>query len=109
MNLTLAPEHGDTNFSGLEASLATTKVVRRQNSVEMRDIHRHGLAEDANVNELDFNFSTASRCDALSDLKSLQDVFSAVQYNDHLNNPRNFSEQTQIQCFEADGTHQSTF
>jgi hypothetical protein len=92
MNLTFAPEHGDTNFSRLEASLATTNVVRRQNSVEMKDIHRHGVAEDANVNELDFNFSTASSCDALGDLKSLQDVFSAVQYNDHLNNPRNFSE-----------------
>lgn len=109
MNLSLAPEHGETNFSRLEASLATTNVARRQNSVEMKDIHRHGVAEDANVNELNFNFSTASSCDALGDLKSLQDVFSAVQYNDHLNNSRNFSEQTQIRCFEADGTHQSTF
>jgi hypothetical protein len=107
MNTTLVHEHGDTNFSRLEASLATANVARRENSVEMKDVHRHGVAQDANVNELDFDFSTASSCDALGDLKSLQDVFSAVQYNDHLNNPRNFSEHTQIRCFEADGTQQS--
>jgi hypothetical protein len=102
-----ATEHADTNFSRLEASLATTKVVRRQNSVEMKNINRHYVVEDANVDEFGFNFSTASSCDALGDLKSLQDVFPAVQYNDHLHNTRNFSEQTRIQCFEADGTSQS--
>ncbi|KAF2712193.1 hypothetical protein K504DRAFT_372085 [Pleomassaria siparia CBS 279.74] len=98
--------HGEINFSRLEASLATTNVIRRQNSVEMRDVNRHGVADDAHINELDFDFSTASSCEALRGLHFLQDVFPAVQYHQHMQNLLNFSDQTQIQCFEADGTHQ---
>lgn len=102
-----ATADGDTHFSRLEASLATAKVARRHNSIEMKDVNRHGGAEDANVNELDFNFSAASNCDGVGGLRSLQDVFTVVQYNHHLQNPRNFSEETQIQCFEAHETERS--
>ncbi|KAL3489033.1 hypothetical protein BJX62DRAFT_166112 [Aspergillus germanicus] len=96
-------EHDTFHISRLEASFGHTKVKPRRNSVEMKDVFRHAKPDDLNVNDLDFDFSLDHDSYPLDTLESLQDVFSAAQHQTHFANPRNFSEETQIRCFDSDG------
>lgn len=109
-----APQHTvieipDADFSRLEASLAQTEVVPRDNSIEMKQVSRHTEAGDLDVDELDFDFMLNRSHYPLDDFESLQDVFPAVQHEAHSSNPRNFSEDTQIKCFDMDGSNASMF
>ncbi|KAL4875720.1 hypothetical protein BJY04DRAFT_211057 [Aspergillus karnatakaensis] len=94
-------------FSRLEASFGQTKVAPRRNSVEMKDVFRHAQVNDLNVNDLDFDLSLHRSNYPLENLDSLQDVFSAAQHHTHFSNPRNFSRETRIQCFDSDDTSSS--
>ncbi|OCK75511.1 hypothetical protein K432DRAFT_308343 [Lepidopterella palustris CBS 459.81] len=94
---------GNIEFSRLEASFAKEQVVPRQNSVEMKDVQRHALPVDAEANDLDFEFDLDNSKYPLDGLKSVQDVFSAVQYQTHLSKENNFSTKTKIECFDASG------
>ncbi|KAJ5188776.1 hypothetical protein N7491_005097 [Penicillium cf. griseofulvum] len=58
---------------------------------------------DQRVNDLDFEFSFDQGNYPLDGLKSLQDVFSAVQHEKHFSNSRNFSSKTEIRCFDVNG------
>ena len=83
-------DHGDTQFSKLEASFAHTKVVPRQNSVEMNDVWRHAQkAAEANAGELDFDYALTAEHYPLGMLRSLQEVFPAILYHSHLSNLNN--------------------
>jgi hypothetical protein len=96
-------KHDTFHISRLEASFGHTKVKPRRNSVEMKDVFRHAKADDLNVNDLDFDFSLDRDSYPLDTLESLQDVFSAAQHHTHFANARNFSDETQIRCFDSDG------
>ena len=100
-------EHDNSNFSRLEASFGKTEVARRGNSIEMKDIYRHTEAGDLDVNELDFDFLLDRSHYPLDALQSLQEIFPAVQHNTHLTNSKNFSEETQIKCFDMNGNSPS--
>ena len=94
-------EAREVDFSRLEASLAKAEVAPRPNSREMKDVWRHAEKSDLDVDEFDFNFSLDSANYPLGHLRSLQEVFDAVQHETHLANYRNFSNETNIECFEA--------
>lgn len=69
----------------------------------MKDVQRHALPVDAEANDLDFEFDLDNSKYPLDGLKSVQDVFSAVQYQTHLSKENNFSTKTKIECFDASG------
>lgn len=94
-------ETTEVDFSRLEASLAKAEVAPRPNSREMKDVYRHARKSDLDVDEFDLNFSLDSGHYPLGHLRSLQEVFDAVQHDTHLANHRNFSNETNIECFEA--------
>ncbi|EAW13298.1 uncharacterized protein ACLA_017450 [Aspergillus clavatus NRRL 1] len=94
-------EEDDIHFSRLEASFVKTKVMPRANSIEMKDTNRHTQAGDAEARDLEFDFGLDRSHYPLDDLQSLQDVFSAVQHEAHAKNTRNFSDQTRIECLDA--------
>lgn len=71
-------------FSRLEASLAHAEIVPRPNSREMKDVYRHAQTSDPDVNELDFDFNLDSSHYPLGGLRSLQQVFDAVQHETHV-------------------------
>lgn len=89
-------------FSRLEASIIKTEVVKRPNSIEMNNVYRHAQSNDLDVDELDMNFALDTSHYPLSNLRSLQEVFDAVQHQEQLANPRNFSEATLIDCLSVD-------
>jgi hypothetical protein len=93
-------EPDELTFSRLEATLVETKVAPRPNSIEMKDVWRHAQVTDLDVNELDFNFSLDSSHYPLNNFRSLQQVFDAVQHEEHLANPKNFSEHTFVECLD---------
>ena|SRR5436309_1252213 len=97
-------EVGEVPFSRLEASLAKAEVAPRPNSREMNNVYRHAQASDLNVDELDFNFSLDSNRYPLGNIRSLQQVFDAVQYEAHIANYRNFSDKTLVECLEMNGS-----
>jgi hypothetical protein len=94
-------EVAEVPFSRLEASLAKAEIAPRPNSREMKDVYRHAQPSDMDVNELDFDFSLDSSHYPLGSLRSLQQVFDAVQHETHLSNHKNFSDQTLIECLEV--------
>ncbi|KAJ5760338.1 hypothetical protein N7520_007494, partial [Penicillium odoratum] len=96
-------ETGDlTRFFRLEASLVNAAVEQRPNSRSKNDVDRHAEKSDLAVNELDFNFDLDTDNYPLGNLRSLQQVFDAVQYEHHLKNDHNFSPDTRIQCLKVD-------
>lgn len=96
-------ETGDlTKFSRLEASLVKTEVEQRPNSRAQDDVNRHAETTDIKVNELEFEFDLNPSLYPLNDLKSLQQVFDAVQCHHHLKNQGNFSLGTHIECLNVD-------
>ena len=97
-------EVSEVPFSRLEASLAKAEVAPRPNSLEMKNVYRHAQASDLGVDELDFNFSLDSSHYPLGNLRSLQEVFDAVQHEAHLADHSNFSDQTVIECLEMNGS-----
>lgn len=101
-------EEDDIHFSRLEASFVKTKVMPRANSIEMKDTNRHTQAGDAEARDLEFDFGLDRSHYPLDDLQSLQDVFSAVQHEAHAKNTRNFSDQTRIECLDANADSTSS-
>ena len=98
-------ETGDLNkFSRLEASLVKAEVEQRPMSRQQNDVSRHAATTDLFVNELDFDFHLDSTHYPLGDLRSLHQVFDAVQSHHHLANEENFSLETQVECLEV-GLH----
>ncbi|KAI9667758.1 MAG: hypothetical protein M1821_000575 [Bathelium mastoideum] len=100
-NGTARGEGIDGLFSKLEASFAETKVVPRQNSIEMKDVNRHAQALDVTENDLDYNFDLEVDKYPLSELQSLHEVFPAILYTTHLSNLNNFSSETDVECFDS--------
>ncbi|KAJ5232060.1 hypothetical protein N7468_005016 [Penicillium chermesinum] len=96
-------ETGDINpkFSRLEASLVQAQVQQRPMSIKQDDVQRHAETGDLAVNELDFNFNLDTDHYPLDDLKSLQQVFDAVQCHMHLENEKNFASETCVECFDC--------
>lgn len=95
-------ETGDiTKFSKLEASLAHTEVAQRPNSRSQNGVYRHSEPSDLFVNELDFDFDLGTGHYPLDDLKSLQQVFDAVQCHRHLEKEDNFSVGTRVECLRV--------
>lgn len=100
----IAPEGNDHDMgqtSKLEATLVAAEVPPRPMSLRQGAINRHALVTDQNVNELDFEYSLDSHQYPLTKLNSLQEVFNAVQYHQHLANDSNFSSKTNIRCLRA--------
>jgi hypothetical protein len=95
--------NGDLNkFSKLEATLVHTEVERRPNSISQDGVNRHAETTDLVVNELDFNFELDTHHYPLGNLRSLQQVFDAVQYHHHLEQEENFSRTTRVECLKVD-------
>ena len=96
-------ETGEAGFSRLEATLATnTEVVPRPNSRQMNDVHRHATEGDFQLqNELDFDYSLDTSHYPIGNLRSLQQIFEAVQCEKHLSNHLNFFSQTEIECLDV--------
>lgn len=94
-------DKAEQGFSKLEASFATTEVARRPNSVEMKDVWRHNLSGDGRVNELEFDQNLFTACYPMRHSISLQDVFPAILYNQHLTTDLNFAGETSIGCFDS--------
>lgn len=92
----------DTKFSRLEAELVKTEVEQRPNSRAQNGVNRHAEESDLFVNELDFNFNLDEKHYPLDDLRSLQQVFDAVQCQQHLEKVENFSIGTQVECLDVD-------
>ncbi|RHZ43094.1 uncharacterized protein CDV56_100823 [Aspergillus thermomutatus] len=67
----------------------------------MNDTWRHAQASDLEAKDLDFNFDLDRSNYPLDNLQSLQDVFAAVQHDTHLKNPRNLSDETEIECLDV--------
>lgn len=97
-----ATDHEVVDFSRLEASSSLMKVLPRKNSVEMKDVSRHAQAADLEAKDLDFNFRLDGSNYPGDSVRSLQDVFAAVQHGSHVRNPGNFSNRTRIRCFDVD-------
>ncbi|KAJ5208876.1 hypothetical protein N7449_003255 [Penicillium cf. viridicatum] len=96
-------ETGDlSKFSKLEATLVHTEVERRPNSISQDGVNRHAETSDLVVNDLDFGFDLGTDHYPLGDLRSLQQVFDAVQYHQHLEQEENFSLATRVECFKVD-------
>ncbi|KAJ5507662.1 hypothetical protein N7527_009805 [Penicillium freii] len=96
-------ETGDlSKFSKLEATLVHTEVERRPNSISQDGVNRHAETSDLVINELDFDFDLGTDHYPLGDLRSLQQVFDAVQYHQHLEREENFSLATRVECFKVD-------
>ncbi|KAJ5384595.1 hypothetical protein N7517_002506 [Penicillium concentricum] len=96
-------ETGDlSKLSKLEATPVHTEVDRRPNSISQDGIRRHAATADISVNDLDFDFNLATDRYPLVNLRSLQQVFDAVQYHRHLEREENFSPTTHVECFKAD-------
>lgn len=96
-------ERGDfTKFSKLEASLAQTEVAHRPNSKAQNDVNHHAVSSDLFVNELNFNYDLDTDHYPLGDIRSLQQVFDAVQYHRHLEKEENFSLETRVECLKVD-------
>ncbi|ORY14024.1 hypothetical protein BCR34DRAFT_647262 [Clohesyomyces aquaticus] len=100
----LAEEHANQQFSKLEASFATTAVVPRENSIEMKDVWRHAQNADLLETDLDLNFWIDETYHSPEGLQSLQDYLSGVQYQRHLSNVHNFCEETNATVFSATST-----
>ncbi|KAJ5174370.1 uncharacterized protein N7482_000247, partial [Penicillium canariense] len=95
-------ETGDlTTFSKLEASLVQTEVVQRPNSRAQNDVYRHAESSDLSVNELDFNYDLDTGHYPLGNLRSLQQVFDAVQCHRELEKEENFSLKTRVECLKV--------
>lgn len=92
----------DTKFSRLEAELVKTEVEQRPNSRAQNGINRHAEESDLFVNELDYDFNLDEKHYPLDDLRSLQQVFDAVQCQQHLEKLENFSIGTQVECLDVD-------
>ncbi|GFF63099.1 hypothetical protein IFM60648_00816 [Aspergillus lentulus] len=58
---------------------------------------------DIHTNDLDFKFPFDRDKYPLDSPESLQDIFAAAQHEKHFSNPRNFSDKTDIRCFDLDG------
>ncbi|KAJ5889020.1 hypothetical protein N7495_009061 [Penicillium taxi] len=90
-----------TKFSKLEASLVHTEVEKRPNSRAQNDVNRYAEASDLSVNELAFDFNLDRGHYPLDNLKSLQQVFNAVQCHEHLEKRDNFSPETRVECLKV--------
>jgi len=67
----------------------------------MNDVSRHSQNPGDIVNELGFDYNLGSDHYPLGCLRSLQDVFSAVQHEEHLSKRENFSNATAVECFKV--------
>ena len=76
------------------------QVQQRPMSIKQNDVQRHAETGDLLVNELDFDFNLNTNHYPLDDLKSLQQVFDAVQCHMHLDNEKNFASETAVECFD---------
>ncbi|KAJ5993563.1 hypothetical protein N7451_009287 [Penicillium sp. IBT 35674x] len=100
--LSQAETGGLTKSSPLEVSLVNAAVETRPNPRSQNDVDQHAQKPDLGVNELDFDFELDTNHYPLGNLRSLQQVFHAVQYNHHLRNGDNFSTETCIKCLTVD-------
>jgi hypothetical protein len=62
---------------------------------------------DIHANDLDFTVPLDRDKYHLDSPESLQDIFAAAQHGKHFSNPRNFSDKTDIRCFDMDGMNSS--
>ena len=98
-------ETGDvTKFSLLEASLVKTEVEQRPNLREMNNVYRHAETADLAVDALDLEFGLDAGHYPLANLRSLQQVFDAVQGHQHLGKEEKFSRETSLECLDV-GVH----
>ncbi|CAI7597737.1 unnamed protein product [Penicillium glandicola] len=89
------------HLSKLRATLAHTKTEEQPNPTSPNGTNRQ--AENSEVsNELDFDFDLGTDHYPLGNLRSLQQVFDAVQYHKHLEREQNFSPATRVECFRVD-------
>lgn len=93
--------HDTEQASKLEATLGNISVPPRPMSLRQSAVFRHSEMTDQNVNELDFEYTLDPRRYPLTRLNSLQEVFGAVQYHQHLANDNNFSNATTVRCLLA--------
>lgn len=91
-----------TNSSKLEASLAHTEIEKRPNSNAQNDVNRHAEIAELFVNELDFDFDLDTGHYPLDNLRSLQQVFDAVQCHRHVEKKENFSLGARLECLKID-------
>jgi hypothetical protein len=104
VNLTISREdngHDTEQASKLEATLGSIPLPRRPMSLRQSAVYRHAEATDQNVNELEFEYNLNPHLYPLTRLNSLQEVFGAVQYHQHLSNDNNFSGATSVKCLRA--------
>lgn len=94
-------------FSKLEAGFAELKIERRRISIELQNVWRHATDADLIANDLDFNCN--ANIDSLPPHRyhSMHGILPALQYSDHLANPNNFAEETNIECFDQADDHVS--
>jgi hypothetical protein len=70
------------------------------------DPNRHASLQDLSIEGLPFNYDIASTDYPLSRFQSPQDLFSAVEYRQHLDIAQNFQADTSVECLSVEGEKQ---
>jgi hypothetical protein len=104
MQEVLRQETSRRQFSHLERSFQHIDVALRPNSRQMNHVSRHGHPNAVDLDELNFNYALDSNTYPLGGLHSLQEVFDAVQHEQHLVHGNNFSDHTLIECLHINGS-----
>ncbi len=92
-------------FSKLESTLVTnTEIKPRPVSKDGAVKQRHGSAQDAEVNELDYTYDVDTSVYPFATIGSLQDMLSGIMYQEHLRKPENFSIGTSLDCLSVEST-----
>ncbi|KAJ5899498.1 hypothetical protein N7495_004242 [Penicillium taxi] len=89
--------------SKLETELVTAKLTRRPMSLDVTWVQRHAYIADLEVDELALNYDLDTGKYPLSRLKSPQELFTAVEYREHLNREDNFLAETNVECLSIEG------
>ncbi|KAF1916960.1 hypothetical protein BDU57DRAFT_251317 [Ampelomyces quisqualis] len=90
------------DFSKLESTIVTSNIELRPISRDGQHIQRHADAADTVVNELDYDYEIDPDTYPLSTIHSVQDLFSCVQYHEHVCREQNFDVKTRLECLSVD-------
>jgi hypothetical protein len=102
-NYTIPEVKDGPQFSKLEAALVSANPAPRPISKDGQHVSRHRDEQDANVNELEFDYNVPAGEWPLADIGSVHDLFSGVLYHDHISKEGNFGPETAVECLQVDG------
>ncbi|KAF2639125.1 hypothetical protein P280DRAFT_470531, partial [Massarina eburnea CBS 473.64] len=103
--MTVIPDVKDgPEFSKLEATLVDHNIEARPISRDGQHQWRHADGNEAEVNELDYDYDVDTTRYPFSAIDSLQDMFSGIIYRKHICNTANFHFETSLECFSVESS-----